>query len=222
MRAIGWAVLLLGFAACKYPELPKLTGDAALDDSNPQLDASGDDAAIVDAGTDATLDAAHACSVPADLSTLTLGMPGMEAEANFFAMASTGPNAGKTIFTLAGALGQNPPVTVLDIEVVKPVGGYAVNTAYAFSSNADPNFAYSARSFLYGNYDSGSNTHDQYLYASSGSITFTAIGEAPASMITGTVTVTSYREVDETTGVDVPGGCTSTLQGMQFALRQMP
>jgi hypothetical protein len=39
-------------------------------------------------------------------------------------------------------------------------------------------------------------------------------------VIDGNVTATSYREIDITTGVDVPGGCTTSIRGFPFWLKQ--
>jgi hypothetical protein len=56
---------------------------------------------------------------------------------------------------------------------------------------------------------------------SGGSITFREISEAPFGNITGAVTMTAYREIDQVTYADVPNGCTSTMMSIELYLRQM-
>jgi hypothetical protein len=206
-------------AACGYPELPKLGGDAQ---------GSGDDAGMTDgAGSgddggniDAMPDAMHVCYTPATIQMLTLGSAAQPVGNDWFQTPTMGPNTGKKTFFVGGQLGQQAPVTVLAVEVVKPTAGYVVNQPYVFSTDANPNLAYTARAYLYGDYDTTNSTYKQYLYASNGSITFTAINDVSGSSINGTMSTVDFREVTETTGVVVPGGCTTQVMGMQFYLTQ--
>jgi hypothetical protein len=201
----------IAIAGCQYPELPKLSGDAQ---------GSGGDGGNGDGMTaDAMPDAQHICYVPAMIQMLSLGSMAQPAMSQWFQVPTTGPNAGKTTFTLGGQLGQQAPITVIGVEVAKS-GNFQTNQAYPFSTNADPNVAFTARAYLYGDYDMSSSTSKQYLYASNGSITFTAIGETAGSMITGSMSLTDFREVNETTGAVIAGGCTTQLAGMVFYLTE--
>lgn len=213
MKALAWAALALGVAACKYPALPQLTGDAQHADTG----GTGDIDAPMD--SDAGTDAAHTCYLPMDIGGGAFGTQAQPIESNWFAMPTSGPLMGRTVFSIPAQLNQQAPINVLEIDVVRPAGGYAINTPYAFTTT--PTATFVAQSMLYGNFDVNNSTFDQELFASSGSITFTQIGEAPSSNIFGTVSMTMYREIDQTTNADVPNGCTSTLTGIQFYLRQM-
>ncbi len=220
MRTAAALFVSAALAACGYPELPKLGGDAqgSGDDDAGVTDGAGSDD---NGGTiDAMPDAMHACYTPATIQMLTLGMPGQPAVSDWFQTPTTGPNASKKMFVVAGQLGQQPPVTVVGVEVVKPSAGYVLNQPYVFSTDANPNLAYTARAYLYGDYDSGGGTYKQYLFASNGSITFTAINDVPGSQITGTMTTVDFREVTESTCAVVQGGCMTQIMGMQVYLQQ--
>lgn len=207
MRALVWAALALGAEACKYPELPPLTGDAQPGDT---------DARPLD---DAAVDVPHICFIPTNLGGGTFGMPGQPVDSNWFTTPTSGPLAGRTVFTIPAQLTQDAPINVLQIDVAKPAGGFAVNIPYAFATT--PGATVVAQAMLYGNYDLAMGTFEQELYASGGSITFREISEAPFGNITGAVTMTAYREIDQVTYADVPNGCTSTMMSIEFYLRQM-
>ena len=217
MRRAAWLVVAFAAVGCKYAELPRLTGDAQGDDSGGAVDGDVDGPP---ATADASLDAFRMCYAPTDLGALTLGIAASPVESNWFSIPTSGPNAGKTIFTVAAQLNAQAPITVIAIDVAKPAGGFVLNTAYAFTST--PNIAFVAQSYVLADYNQSSGTHQQALFSASGSITFTAIGEGPGANINGTVTTTNYREFDESTGSIVPGGCMSTMQSLQFYMRQMP
>lgn len=199
--------------ACSYPELPKLGGDAQ---------GSGDDAGMTDgAGSgDAMTDAMHVCYTPATIQMLSLGTAAQPVGNDWFQTPTTGPNAGKKTFFVGGQLGQTPPVTALIVEVVKPSAGYVLNQPYVLSTDANPNLAYTARAYLYGDFEATTNTYKQYLYASNGSVTFSAINDTSGSSINGTMTMVAFREVTESTGAVVPDGCMTLLMGMEFHLTQ--
>ncbi|HEY5948291.1 MAG TPA: hypothetical protein VIV40_22495 [Kofleriaceae bacterium] len=209
-------MLSIALAACRYEALPPLSGDAHGADS-PTTDAPMTN----DASGDASTDAARACYTAADLSSLTLGQSTSPAVMDWFYTPTSGPNSGKKTFRLAGKLNNDTLSDAITIEVVRPTAGFAVNQAYPFTTDPDPNHAYSAASSLLGDIDTTNGVYLQYLSATNGSITFTAIGEVSNSNITGSVTMVDYLEVNETTNTFVTGGCATKLGGMMFYLRQM-
>lgn len=213
MKAIAWFAVALGVAACKYPELPRLTQDAQGSDTG------GGDIDAPPMGIDAMPDGARSCYVPSDIGMLTIGDAGDPIVGEWFHTETTGPNTGKKIFAFGGLLGQTTPANALYVEVAT-TSGFMINSPYSFTSM--PNTAFNAQTFLLGDFNQQTGMGTQLLFASSGTITFMFVGESPNANITGTVSVTNYREVDQTSNADVPGGCTAVLQGVQFYLRQTP
>jgi hypothetical protein len=215
MRNATWIVLTIAITGCQYPELPKLTsgGDASVDDASM----TGSDGP----SGDAMIDAPHTCYVPAMLGTLTLGTQANPVVRNWFSVPTSGPNAGKTTFSIGGTLSSQAPVNIVVIDVAKSGNNFMTNQPYVFSTDANPTLAFVARAYVLGDYDTANSTWKQYLYSANGSITFTQIAEAPGSSINGSVTMTDFREVNETTGAVIAGGCTSQFAGMTFYLTQM-
>jgi hypothetical protein len=197
------AIALLIVSGC-YPELPRLDSDA----QGPS-----------DAGTDTTPDA-RLCFLPADLMTPTIGTGSDPAIGEFFDTPVMGPNQGKKMFFLGGVFGGASPVNGMGIEVVKPATGFATNQAYPFQMTWNPTVAYTTAAYLLGDYDQATGKAKQMLVASNGSITFTAIGETSGAAIRGSVSMTSFREVDQKTYLDLPGGCTSQFTSLTFELKQ--
>ncbi|HEY5951626.1 MAG TPA: hypothetical protein VIV40_39300 [Kofleriaceae bacterium] len=169
---------------------------------------------------DAPVDVPHVCALGTmnTLGSLSLGTTAAPASGDFFIVPTQGANMGKTVFLLGGKLNNDAASDILAFEVVKPTGGFQTNSAYPF--NADPNAAYVAASYILGDYNSTAMTLGTFYYASSGSATFTMIGEADGNAIVGSVAATMYREVDDA-GANVPGGCTASLGGLSFNLKQM-
>lgn len=190
---------------------------------------SGDGMIRVDAAT--TQDGApvdtppqSVCLADADLGGLNLGTMQMRSSGDFFIQPMMGPLAGRTIFLLAAGLpgGTATATDVLAVEVVKPAqGNFQTNTAIPFETNG-ASTTYAAASYLLADYNTTANppTWNQFYYASSGSVTLTAISEQNGGSITGTVDATTFVETDEMTGMAVAGGCQSSLQGLQFFLTQ--
>jgi hypothetical protein len=156
--------------------------------------------------------------VPSTLQGIAVGSMAQPAMFNqsVFDTPTDGPNKGKKVFTM-GLLFPNTTNAVI-FEVVKPAAGFANGMSVNFDPS--PTAAYMAASYLLGGLDQQAMTVKQLMYASNGSLTFSAIAEAPGSSINGTVTPTNYREIDQMTGADVAGGCTSALQGAQFFLKE--
>ena len=217
MKDVHLIVMSLGFAACRYEPLPQLAeGDAhggddsgALTDS-PRLDAQSSDAPGDGVG--------HTCYVPADLGTLTLGnQGGGEATSNWFSTSGT-----DTLLTIGASLPTGSPPDVMIITVVRPAAGFPLNQNIPFATTYSPPPANQTGFMIWGDYDTTVNpaTHQQMLFASNGSIRFTAIGQNNGDLITGTVSMTDFREVNEATAAPVVPGCTTKVGGIAFYLKQ--
>jgi hypothetical protein len=183
---------------------------------------------------DAAIDAPPTCGVmanlggPFSLGSMTDrvgdGTPAGDMPVDWFSVPTTGAFAGRTVFGFGGRLpGSNAAIAdVLFVDVVKPTAGpFPLNTAQNF--NADPNSVYVAASYLFADVDladATGNTFAQILWANSGTVTLTSVGETTGGNNDGMITATNYREVDRMTGADAPGGCTTTLAGLNFFLRQ--
>jgi hypothetical protein len=165
---------------------------------------------------DGLVDQVANCGVMASLGALDLvkAMP-----SDWIDTDRTGALAGRTVLTIGGRLPSSVAAAtdVLVVDYVKPtVGGFQLNTAITFDPKTDA-APYAAASYVFADLDETvtppyvANTY----YASSGSITVTAVGETSGAAIKGSVSAVSYREIDEM-GADVAGGCTTALTGMTF------
>lgn len=183
----------------------------------------GDGAQMPDAKVymDMAIDMPPACTVMGPLSMLGFGSSAMRASGDWFQMPTQGPLMGKTVFFIGAGLPGSTATSadVLAFQVVKGTSGFATGSAHNFST--DPKMpAADYQAYVFGDYNSSSKTAAQVLWASSGSITITKIGESDASQIDGSVAATNYRQIDTSTGADTPGGCTLMLAGVSFALVQ--
>jgi hypothetical protein len=197
--------------ACGFPQ-PKDIGGGSDDSGVPGDGDGGGDGD--DAGSDASVDAPRNCLLTqSTIGALSLGQASMPAAGNWFVI-----NQGEKSFRIAAAFEQGPPQDALVIDVVRPAAGFATNQAYVFETN--PNAAtYVAMSYLLADVDQQSMAAMTY-WASSGSVTFTAIGENANQNITGSVTAVNYREINPQTAQDVPGGCTASIAGVMLYLLQ--
>jgi hypothetical protein len=171
------------------------------------------------------IDAPAVCTTEANLMNLQLGTMAAPAMGDWYQVYTMGPLMGRTFFLIAaflpGSAGGMGDAMV--IELVKPAAGnFPVNQAQNFITDATA-MTYTAASYLYGNVNANVMpfTYEQFLFASSGSITLTAVGEADGQLTTGSVSATTYIETNDMTGAPVPAGCMSALGGLTFTLRQM-
>lgn len=171
---------------------------------------------------DAGADAAPVCGVKTMFGGLTLGTaaaPTMPSD--WFDVPTMGPNVGKTILSIGANL-PDSTATMRDVfilEYVKPAGGFTLGTAVPF--NPDPNATYVAAAFLFSDVDSTGMTYNNFYYASTGSVTLSAVSETDGGLTTGSMAATNMREVDDMTGADIAGGCATTFAGLSFNLKQM-
>lgn len=147
----------------------------------------------------------------------------IDAEVIFVNDEMGSPLEGRTVLEFGGKLGeQNGLGDYMIVRVVKPTAGnFPVGTAVPF--NSDPNVAIPdtvlGQAFFLGDAPAQGNPAQLY-WASDGSITLNAVGEAVGDLINGEVTATNFREVDLSSGADVTGGCTSSVGGLQFYYKQ--
>ena len=173
---------------------------------------------------DAPVDMPKVCTVATSLGSLTLGMmatPVVPMMGDWFVVAMQGPWMGKTVFAVGAYLPvmSGMPDDVIIVEVVKPANGqWPENTAINFDPS--PTALMNAHAIILEDYNQSTGTSNRVLYAGSGSITFTDIGEAANDLVTARVAATTFREVDKMTGADVAGGCTSSLMQFQMYLKQ--
>ncbi len=80
-----------------------------------------------------------------------------------------------------------------------------------------------ALSWLDADVDASNNT-TQELWPQPGSpvssITFSAIAKPMTSKVTAVINMTTFKEIDATTGALIAGGCTSALTGLNLFLQQ--
>lgn len=153
------------------------------------------------------------------IASLTLGSVAMPVTYNWFTMPTQGPWIGKTVFTIEANLSAVSD-DALYIHVVKPDAGQFL-TSTAINFDPSPTALMVADSYILEDRNPQTMLYTRILYANTGSITFTDIGENSDDLINGTVAVTNYREIDEISGADVDGGCTTVLGGLTFYLKQM-
>lgn len=172
---------------------------------------------------DAPPDMTPACLAESPPGALSLGSTQMRSAGDYFVVPTSGPQMGKTVFFMgAGLPGSTATAAdVLAFEYVEPdSGGFVTDAPVSFETNGAAG-TYVAASYILADYNSTAKTIGQVFWASSGALTLTDIGESDGSMITGSVNTTNYREISQTTGMDVSGGCTASLMGLSFALTQM-
>ncbi len=133
---------------------------------------------------------------------------------DWYSPETMGANTGSNKLQFAAGL---PDGSGSDILIVQAIAPFTPNVAVNFITDAASAASYKAASFMLNNTASG--TAERLLFASSGSITLTQTNEAMGGLTKGSVTATNYREVDDA-GLEVAGGCTSTVTGLTFVLEQ--
>lgn len=162
---------------------------------------------------DAAIDSPPAvtCTYPASLPAGMVGTMAMPASGNFIVK----DNMNRVFFGLSIYITQDMKNDITLI-VPRPTAGFAPGTF-----NFDPNpMSTMPVALAYGEQGINGMTSEKTLYATSGSITFTAIGQTANSPIRGSISMTQLKEVDAQ-GNFVTGGCMSTIAGLSFFLTQM-
>ena len=174
---------------------------------------------------DAGPDAAPTCGIKTMFGGLTLGTAAAPAggamPADWFDVGTVPANMGKTILSVAARL-PDSTATAIDLfvlEYVKPAAGFRLNMAVPFDPNPNQNPS-TAYAYIFSDLDSTGMMFNNFYFASTGSITLTAVNEADAGITTGTMATANFREVDDMTGADIAGGCASTFMGLSFNLKQ--
>jgi hypothetical protein len=153
---------------------------------------------------------------------MTMPAVGKEMTKGWFTVPTQGPWMGKTVFAVGAflpAMGGGQSDDALFIQVVKPDQGQWP-TATAINFDPDATMLMTANSYILEDLNQTAGTYNRILYASSGSVTFTDIGEQANDLITGTVAASNYREINKTSGADVAGGCTTSMMQLKFYLKQ--
>lgn len=172
---------------------------------------------------DAGADAAPTCGIMNMFNGLTLGTaaaPTMPSD--WFDNPTMGPNAGKLVLSIGARL-PGSTATAIDlfiVEYVPPAGVFALNTAVPF--NPDPaSTTAQAYAYIFSDVDSTGMNYNNFYFASTGSITLTAVQQQDGGVTTGSMAAANFREVDGMTNQDIAGGCTASFAGLSFALKQM-
>jgi cysteine-rich repeat protein len=171
------------------------------------------------------------CSVLPDLTSLGLGSAQMRTPNDWFDTPATGPNMGRKYLVIVARLPPDlstPGSTGEDALVIElgAVGGaFIINTAKNFDTSvgaAAGTAPYDARASIIGDFviAGGQLNFEKFYGARSGAITITEIGENNGNAIDGSVNATNFAEVDDQGNV-VAAGCTTSMDGLTFALTQM-
>jgi hypothetical protein len=159
-------------------------------------------------------DASVGCAVVSDLGLLSL-MGTSTSPGDFIDTDRTGPLAGRTILSIGGYLPGEGPPDILIVDYVKPLpGGFQLDVPITF--DPDPHASpYIAASYILGDIDVTTVTVGRIYYADSGSVMVSEVGETSGARIRGTVSQTTYREIDDQ-GADVLNGCAAWIGGLTF------
>jgi hypothetical protein len=184
----------------------------------------GDDSpSVVDAHVDTA--PTHDCSVTRpNFPMLGLGMTGMpvgypRGTSGWFRVPSSGAYGGRRIFSIVAGLPDSLPSArdLFVLEILRPSAGFQTNASY--SVDPDPNSALpAARAYIIGDLNPTTGAFGMIYWASAGSTTFANVSEAPAADVSGKTIDLGFREVDNETGDDVAGGCTTSIDVLQFYL----
>lgn len=164
---------------------------------------------------DAATDMAAACVIPATVPGGTLGSDASRQSANWIRKNMSG----QYIFSLTIPLDMTMK-NIVTFAVVRQGTSWTVNSPINFDPNPTNQSAVAA-AFMREGYDSMTGAATKYLWASSGSITFTEIAQTTGANITFSTTAANYREVNPMTGADVAGGCASMMGAVQGFVKQM-
>lgn len=185
---------------------------------------------------DAPVDTAPTCSIAA-LPALSLGsmatpvdackdQNNADAPCNWFGALTMGGM--EKYFSIAGGIPMNitmdtdnlPDVLVIRVFEATTGQTFKTGTPYTFETNPTATtIAGSAIAFLAEDVGSTGQAM-RYYWASSGTVTLQNIDKTTGTIINGSVALTNLREVNLQTGADVPGGCTTSLMGLSFFLKQ--
>jgi hypothetical protein len=172
---------------------------------------------------DAAIDAPPACAVDDSLGQIATGTMQARRMGDWFEVPTMGPKANRTVFYVYGVVATSTQ-TALDlvfVEYVKPTtGGFVTNSPLNFITETTST-TLGVTAFVLADVNPATESVAQVYFASSGSLTLQNIGEEDGSLITGSVSQTNFREINQMTGADVAGGCTTMLPSMTFALTQM-
>lgn len=166
-----------------------------------------------------TVDAPPACVTPATINQLGIGTMNMPATFSGTMPAPISKTTSGIVFFGLGFYMDQAKKTAMTIIVPKPANGFQTNTTYTY----DPDYnaqAPAALAFIEDGLDAQGMNPAHLLYASTGNVKFTAIGQTQGASVNGAAAMATFREVDQMTGADIAGGCTTTSAGVTFFTTQ--
>jgi hypothetical protein len=156
---------------------------------------------------DAAIDSPPACSLAMTLPGGTFGTTANRPSFNWISKSTQGVTSFRVSIPLDA--GNKNFVTYA---VIKSGASWTVNTPINFEPNPKSTTA-AAAAFVAENVNTTTGMGEKYYWASSGSITLTAIAQTAGAPIDFTGTAANFRAINVMTGDDIPGGCT-TMVGM--------
>lgn len=158
-----------------------------------------------------------ACLFPASIPAFTLPESGAPPSMSWIRKGTSGALNGVTYFGITIGLDADGKMEV-DFLVPRPTDGFKTNTPYAFSTDPKAMGLPPALAIASDNIDAQGNPY-RTLWASSGTLTFTAVGQTQGDAINATISTTNLREIDDN-GADVAGGCMTSFAGITLNLQQ--
>jgi len=131
---------------------------------------------------------------------------------DWYQVPTMGPNTG--VNTFAFAIGIEGTDDQLQFDFASP---FLLNMPQNFLTDATSTTAFPASAAYL--QVVGGNV-ERLMFPMDGTITLTAQSDALNGLTKGTISMTNFREIDQTTGADVAGGCTNTVNGLTFVLEQ--
>jgi hypothetical protein len=196
MRSILFVPMALALVAC---------GD---DGGSPAVDAAPIDMA--------PMDMAAACGYPASIPAGSVGTMQMRGAGDWVRTMNNVTTFGIRV-DLEMPVGGVANAMLLTYQ--KPAaGGFVLNTALPFETN--PMGTGEVGLILFEKLNASAGTALKTYFPASGSITFTALAETMGMPTTATVAMTNLREINASTGADVPSGCTTMLAGLSLYLTE--
>lgn len=180
-----------------------------------------------DGGSTPMIDAPPADMAPADMMMAACGYPASIPSGSVGSMAMRG--SGDWVRTMNNVTSFGIRVDLempvggvansMLITYEKPAaGGFVLNQALPFET--DPNGVGTVGLVLFEKLNPTAGSAQRVYFPANGTITFTALGEMMGMPTTATVAMTNLREINQQTGADVAGGCTTTLMGLSLFLTE--
>jgi hypothetical protein len=176
------------------------------------------DAPMIDAPP---ADTAPACTaLMAMYGGLTFGSMNMRQSGDWVTTDQNNVTAFVLAARLPGSSMDNTAIDGMVITATKPTAGFTLNTPLSFDPSPTAQDPLASISIV-ADLNLTTMTAAQAFQGANGTLTLSAVGEANGNPTTGVVSAVNFREINQTTGADVPSGCTSMIMGMNFFLTEM-